>query len=145
MGDDIDDIDNDMIDDIDDDDIDDDDIEDDEDSENESSNDEVIEEVQESDNVNIEIIVVKPENRITQNKINAFEYARVIGDRAQQIENGDYYYVEVEGEETSIQIAKKELAMGRCPCKIERVLYETETEKIVEHWKVTELITNIII
>ena len=88
MGDEIEDIDNDMIDDYDEDDVDDeiDELEDEDEDEDEDTDNEIIEEVQESTSTNLEIIIVKPKNRITQNKINAFEYARVIGDRAQQIE-----------------------------------------------------------
>jgi DNA-directed RNA polymerase subunit K/omega len=87
----------------------------------------------------IRVIVIKPENRILSDAITIFEYAAVKGIRAQQIENGDEYYVKLEGETNAIDIAEKEIRQGRCPLTIERVVKKISGEMLVEHWPVNEL------
>jgi DNA-directed RNA polymerase subunit K/omega len=76
---------------------------------------------------------------MTSDMMSLTEFCAVLGIRAQQIENGDDFYVDVLTENTSIDIAKKELYAGKSPCIVERVLNKKQDIVIVEHWKVSEL------
>jgi DNA-directed RNA polymerase subunit K/omega len=88
---------------------------------------------------NITVVVQKPENRMTSDLMSLTEYCAVLGVRAQQIENGDDFYIDIQFENNSIDIAKKELLAGKSPCIIERILDTKHNITIVEHWKISEL------
>lgn len=88
---------------------------------------------------NITVIVVKPENRMTSDMMSLNEFCAVLGIRGAQIENGDDFYVDIQNENTSIEIAKKELLAGKSPCIVERVVDTKYNISVVEHWKVAEL------
>jgi DNA-directed RNA polymerase subunit K/omega len=113
---------------------------DDTDEDVEEDEEEVLEEAEPHETFdNITVVVVKPENRMTSDLMSLTEFCAVLGIRAQQIENGDDFYVDVTTENTAIDIAKKELYAGKTPCIVERVLHKKADTIIVEHWKVSEL------
>jgi DNA-directed RNA polymerase I, II, and III subunit RPABC2 len=64
------------------------------------------------------------------------EYARVISERAKQIENGSPIFIESKNEHSPINIAEKEVRQKKCPLKVVRYL----TKNIKEEWSVNEMI-----
>jgi hypothetical protein len=88
---------------------------------------------------NITVIVVKPENRMTSDMMSLNEFCAILGIRGAQIEGGDDFYADLQYENTSIDIAKKELMASKSPCIVERVVDTKHNIVTVEHWKVSEL------
>jgi DNA-directed RNA polymerase subunit K/omega len=58
--------------------------------------------------------------RRTSDRLSQYEAARVIAERARQIDNGDPPFVELDGENDAVTIARKELRMRRIPFLIRR-------------------------
>lgn len=94
---------------------------------------------------NIKIKVIDPEDRILSNMLNLYEFAAIVGIRAKHIENGDDYFADCKGCDTAIEIAEKEIALGRCPMIVERRAYRVDDTIYVEHWKLSELILDLTI
>ena len=91
----------------------------------------------------ITVKVVKPEDRVTSNMLTKFELATVIGMRATQISNGDDYFIDQDPLLTDpIQIAERELISNNCPLIIEREIDRIGNIRMVEHWKVREMLIN---
>lgn len=97
---------------------------------------------------NITVIVVPDIERKTQDFMSLMEFTAVLGIRAQQIDNGDTYFTQIENLTDAISIAKKELLEGSCPLIIERVISDKKPSwysgtgivfSVVEHWRVSEL------
>ncbi|CAD7968244.1 unnamed protein product [Amoebophrya sp. A25] len=65
-----------------------------------------------------------------------YERARILGTRATQISLNAPILVPLEGETDALEIAEKELRMGKIPFIIQRKLPNGETEE----WKVSDLI-----
>jgi DNA-directed RNA polymerase subunit K/omega len=86
------------------------------------------------------IKIVKKEDRITCNRISKIEYARVVSDRAQQIENGNPIFVNYKNLASPKEIAELEIAEKKSPMMIHREIGKNNAGKIVEEWSVNELI-----
>lgn len=87
------------------------------------------------------IKIVKPEDRRTLQMITPLERVRLIGIRAEQINNGDKVFLsdkDMQGLTDPVDIAEKELFMRRCPILIERKL--DSTGNIVEHLNPNEML-----
>ena len=87
-----------------------------------------------------EMKFVKPEDRISSEYMNQFEYARVLCIRAKQIENGSPMFIEPKEAYYSDpmpakRIAEEEIAQGRCPLSIVRQM----APGVSELWDVNEL------
>jgi DNA-directed RNA polymerase subunit K/omega len=65
-----------------------------------------------------------PSQYVTRRILTTYEYASVIGERASDIDNGCAPLVELDGEDTSIDIAKKEMDMAITPIRIKRYINE---------------------
>ena len=94
------------------------------------------------DMINIEdkkLIIVEKEEKITINKLTKYEYVRILGIRAKQIENGAKIMIKYEGNLTPVQIANLEIKEKRSPILIKRVLPSGKCEI----WKLKELIIDI--
>ena len=89
------------------------------------------------------IIEVPHDQRRTSNYITKTELVEIIGTRAALIERGAPAYVQIGDLKNPIHIAVKELLEGQNPQKIQRIIYETDTEKVVEIWEVRSMIANL--
>lgn len=81
-------------------------------------------------------VIVPKDLRRTSEIMSYAEYARVIAERAKQIENGSPMFIESKNEHSPINIAEKEVRQKMCPLKIIRYL----TKNIKEEWSVNEMI-----
>lgn len=89
------------------------------------------------------IVEVPKDERRTSNYISKTELVGVIGDRAAMIEKGAPSYTEIGDLKNPIHIAVKEMLEGQNPQKIQRIIRETDNEKIVEIWSVREMVANL--
>lgn len=89
-----------------------------------------------TDNIQKEECIIPAEFRKTSEIMTYHEYTRVISERAKQIENGAYIFVDVVNEQDPAKIAEKEIRNKKCPLKITRAL----TKNIKEEWAVNEMI-----
>lgn len=87
------------------------------------------------------IIVVKPENRITSDHLNIYEYTSVVGTRATHIANGSIIYTSINNISDPREIAKKEIRENKCPLTIVRKLGNSNK---IELWEVNEMIKPLI-
>jgi len=76
-----------------------------------------------------EIIVVNPNDRRTSNRMTMFELTRIIGIRAEQIRKHPIVYVNIDGMDDPIQMAKKEIKHKKCPLLIRRMVGANKCEK----------------
>jgi len=86
------------------------------------------------------IIISNPDERVTPNTLTRFEIARILSDRAVEIENGSLFLetlIENVPEEkiTAYYIARQELMYGLIPYK----LYRPVGQNIYEEWLVSEM------
>ncbi len=87
----------------------------------------------------ITVKITAEQNRITHDRMTLCELSSIIGIRAQQIENSDMIYCDIEDETDAIKIAKKELKLGVCPLCIEREISRKGNVVHVEIWDANEL------
>jgi hypothetical protein len=85
------------------------------------------------------IKIVPNDKRISSNYIQRPEMTEAIGTRVSQIEQGSPVFTDVSGYTDPILMAKKEFVDRRNPLILERAMYDTPTESIVEHWLVREM------
>lgn len=85
------------------------------------------------------LYIIKPEDRITSRYMTLKELARVIGIRADQVDNGAPLYIESKSTSV-IQMAAEEIIAGRCPLKIRRYLKDTPREAYCEEWSLHEML-----
>ena len=83
-----------------------------------------------------DVIIVKPENRITSRFISEFELTEVISIRSKQIEDGSPIFVDYGNITNAMEIAQLEIDQKKCPLSVVRML-NTRIGKI---WKVSELV-----
>ncbi len=81
----------------------------------------------------LQLILVAPENRLSSDFIQSFEYTRVIAVRAREIEYSGDLYIKT-NLTSSADIAKEEFKQGKIPYSIRRV-----QGKYVEIWPLSEL------
>ncbi len=81
------------------------------------------------------IIVVTGNDRVTSSIMTLEEVTRVVGTRAEQIENGASPFVDITFLNDAVKMAQKELYERKCPLMIRRKL----SEMIVESWQVNEM------
>ena len=86
------------------------------------------------------IIIVHPDNRITSDVATHFEIAEIIGQRAKQIEQGSPCFTDVNDISDPIDCAKRELLAKRCPLNIMRQI----SEYTYEMWEVNDMIIDMI-
>jgi DNA-directed RNA polymerase I, II, and III subunit RPABC2 len=67
-----------------------------------------------------ELLVMRPENYITDDRISHYEYTRVISERAKQIEDGSPIFVNIREGTNPIQIAIQEVREKKCPLSVRR-------------------------
>lgn len=83
-----------------------------------------------------EIKMVAPEHRITSEYMTIYEFAMVVGTRATHIASGSILYTDPQSLYDPRDIAKKEIAEGKCPLSITRKVSPT----VMEVWEVNEMI-----
>ena len=79
---------------------------------------------------------IKKEDRITPNRLFKYEKARILGVRASQIDRNAPIMVDIDGEVSSLEIAKKELIEKKIPLIIQRIHENGD----YENWNLEELI-----
>ena len=79
---------------------------------------------------------IKKEDRITPNRLFKYEKARILGVRASQIDRNAPIMVDIDGEVSSLEIAKKELVEKKIPLIIQRIHENGD----YENWNLEELI-----
>jgi DNA-directed RNA polymerase subunit K/omega len=67
-------------------------------------------------------IIVKPEERITSNRLTIYELIELIGIRATQISQGSQIFTNVENILDPLDMAKKEIWDNKCPLSIKRYI-----------------------
>lgn len=87
----------------------------------------------------VEEIFVEPNDRITSNIITEFEFSKIIGIRATQIQDGSKIYVDIGNLTNPIEIARKEIFNNKCPLSIKRFIGIYDNKKLFEVWNVNEL------
>ncbi|QYB17505.1 putative DNA-directed RNA polymerases I, II and III [Pacmanvirus S19] len=94
---------------------------------------------------NKEIIVVKPENRLTSHVMSKFEQTELVSIRAVQISQFNNCLVDITGLDDPILMAKRELMMRKCPLIIRRKVGELKNpktgklEEYYEYWSPNEM------
>ena len=88
-------------------------------------------------NDNTRLTIVKPEKRITSDRMTVYEYASVIGTRATHISKGAPLYTEIGDLYEPRDIAIKEINEGMCPLSISRRIGNTQ---YIEIWEVNEMV-----
>lgn len=83
-----------------------------------------------------EIKMVPPDRRITSEYMTIYEFAMVVGTRATHIASGSILYTDPQHLYDPRDIAKKEIAEGKCPLSITRKVSPT----VMEVWEVNEMI-----
>lgn len=76
------------------------------------------------------------DSRQTRPYLTKFEKTKLIGVRAQQLASGSEAMIELEGNETIVEIAKKELEQKKIPFLIRRYLPNQK----YEDWRLTDMI-----
>tara|TARA_B110000908_G_scaffold113440_1_gene133090 strand:+ start:15092 stop:15544 length:453 start_codon:yes stop_codon:yes gene_type:complete len=84
--------------------------------------------------------IVPPDKRRTSDRISLFEFVNVVGTRAEQISNGDEFYVPIGNLTSAMEIAEEEIRMRRCPIIVERKLATVGFIQYCEMWTVNEMI-----
>tara|TARA_A100001015_G_C15037168_1_gene737060 strand:- start:3010 stop:3279 length:270 start_codon:yes stop_codon:yes gene_type:complete len=79
---------------------------------------------------------IKKEDRITPNRLFKYERAKLLGVRARQIDGNAPVMVELDGEVSSLEIAKKELIEKKIPLIVQRIHENGD----YENWTLDELI-----
>ncbi len=92
----------------------------------------------------IVIVVVAKDKRRTSNKMTSFEYTEAISIRAQQIATYNNCQVDISGLTSPIDMAERELLMGKNPLTLRRTVGFLRGEsgvikQYVEDWDVEEL------
>lgn len=89
-----------------------------------------------------EIIIIPPKHRITSEFMTIFEYARVLGERSKQIQNGSPIFVDLSilKVDNKLIISEKEIAhleiiQRKCPLIIQRMYNDVYGEE----WPVNEM------
>lgn len=88
------------------------------------------------------IIVIPPEERITDNYMSRFEKTRCLAIRSEQIAQSGKSFCnpeDIKNIDSAIEIAKIELDTKKSPLIVVRKIKETPTEVFVEKWAVSEL------
>ena len=75
-------------------------------------------------------------NRETRPYLTKFEKTKIIGVRAQQLASGSEAMVELQGDETIVEIAKKELEQKKIPFLIRRYLPNQK----YEDWRLSDML-----
>ena len=94
---------------------------------------------------NKEVIVVKPENRITSHILTLYNMTEIISIRSTQIAQHNNCMVDITGLTDPIKMAKRELMMRRCPLVLRRVIGDVkdprtgEMQTYVEFWDVNTM------
>jgi DNA-directed RNA polymerase subunit K/omega len=88
----------------------------------------------ENNRMRIQYILVPREDRITSDIMSKAEYARVVAERAKEIENGAKIYVS-HNEHDPAKIAIEEIRKKKCPLSIVRIYNNYK-----EIWPVNEMI-----
>ena len=94
---------------------------------------------------NKEIIVVKPENRITGHVLTLYNMTEIISIRSTQIAQHNNCMVDITGLTDPIKMAKRELMMRKCPLILRRVIGDIkdpktgEPQTYVEFWDVNTM------
>lgn len=83
-----------------------------------------------------EIRMVAPHHRVTSEYMTIYEFAMVVGTRATHIAAGSILYTDPQSLHDPRDIAKKEIAEGKCPLSITRKVSPT----MMEVWEVNEMI-----
>lgn len=84
-------------------------------------------------------IYVRPEARRMSEIMSKFEYCRIIGIRAKQLEDDNTPFTDVGNLSNPIDIAIKEIHDKKCPLAIERKRVSDDNVTIVELWRVNEM------
>lgn len=83
------------------------------------------------------IKIVPDDKRIMSEIMSRAEYARVIAERAKQIENGAPIFINIDNEVNPIKIAEMEIRQKKSPMKIHRPI----NQQLMEIWRVNEMVT----
>jgi len=86
-----------------------------------------------------EIVVVRPENRLTSNILSSFETTDIISIRATQIAQFNNCMIETVGIDDPIKMAEMELMARKCPLVLVREVGSVrqpngQVQQYVEHW-----------
>lgn len=93
---------------------------------------------------NKEIVIVRPENRVTPHVLNLFEMTEIVSIRATQIAQYANCMVDIKGLDDPIKMARRELMMRKCPLVLKRTLGERrdadgEVRTYAESWFPNEM------
>lgn len=90
-----------------------------------------------------EIIIVKPENRITSNVMSKFEMTEYVSIRTAQIAEYNNCMVDITGLDDPVNMAKRELMQRKCPLMLRRSigrrLIKGEYVQHYEDWNPAEM------
>lgn len=96
-----------------------------------------------------EIVVVKPENRRTSNRLSLYEMTEIVGILASYVEKNGAQFMPAGDADNSITIAKRTLMHRKCPLVLRRVVGRRKnpaTKKIelyCEYWDPNEMIFSV--
>ncbi len=89
---------------------------------------------------NKEIIIVKPENRITSSILSRYETTELVSIRATQISQYNNCMVDISGLDDPVKQAQRELMMRMCPLTLRRYIGDSKNtltgqmESYYEYW-----------
>ena len=84
---------------------------------------------------NNDLVISKPEDRITSNIMTIYEFSYVLAIRARHIDDGGPVYVDIEGLTTTRAMAMREIVQKKSPLSIMRKLSKNRAEI----WAVNDL------
>ena len=92
-----------------------------------------------------EVIVIKPENRRTTNRMSKYEMTECCNIRAVQISQFNNCMVDITGLSNEVLMAKRELMMRKCPLTLRRHVgtlknKSGEVEQYYEYWDPNEMV-----
>jgi len=92
-------------------------------------------------NRSLQTHVVKPDERVTDNRLHKSEAARIIAMRAEQIAQNATMFTDATGLHDPVMIAYQELLDLRCPLILRRRVGTTPSgDPIVEEWNTREMV-----
>jgi DNA-directed RNA polymerase subunit K/omega len=95
---------------------------------------------------NRELVVVKPENRMTSHILSKFEMTEIVSIRATQISQHNNPMCDMTGLSDPIRMAKRELMLRMCPLTCRRIIGDAKDPKTgeivtyVEFWNPNEML-----
>jgi len=86
-----------------------------------------------------EIIIIKNEDRTTSHMLSKTEMTEAVSIRCAQIQKNPIVFVDIEGMDDPIAMAKKEINERKCPLVLRRFIGHYNNSDYYEYWDINEM------